>query len=229
MLVNKKLDFLVGLYVACLLLAEIMGGKVFVISESIQLFGRPLSASVGIFLIPVLFSINDIVTEVYGKDRARGIIRNGLYILMLFAVFSFLAIHLPVSARSPIPQEVFETVFFKSIRITLASIVAFFVSEFMDVLVYSKIREKFGSKNLWLRNNLSNFIGQFLDTSLFMTLAFYSFGLTLNENFGFLISLIIPYWLLKCFMSIIETPFVYLGVNWLGKDEGKSQGNLLVS
>jgi queuosine precursor transporter len=215
---NKKLDFLVGLYIACMLMAEVMGSKVFVISESILLFGRPLSASVGIFLIPILFSINDIVTEVYGKARARSIIRTGLYILIFYAIFTFMAIHLPTSARSPLSQVIFEEVFYKSIRITLASITAFFVSEFMDVFVYSRIREMFGKSHLWFRNNLSNFVGQFLDTTLFIILAFYAFDQGWNENMGFLFSLIIPYWLLKCCMSIIETPFVYLGINWLKKE-----------
>jgi uncharacterized PurR-regulated membrane protein YhhQ (DUF165 family) len=53
-----------------------------------------------------------------------------------------------------------------------------------------------------------------------MTLAFYALDKTPADNWTFLISLIIPYWLLKCSMSVIETPFVYLGVRWL-KEESK--------
>jgi uncharacterized PurR-regulated membrane protein YhhQ (DUF165 family) len=48
-----------------------------------------------------------------------------------------------------------------------------------------------------------------------MTLAFYAFDRSLGSNFAFLTSLILPYWLLKCFMSVLETPFVYVGVKWL--------------
>ncbi len=76
-----------------------------------------------------------------------------------------------------------------------------------------------GKSKLWLRNNISNFIAQFVDTSVFMILAFYSLSSGVSENAIFLISLIIPYWLLKCFMSIIETPFVYLGIKWLKSSE----------
>lgn len=51
-----------------------------------------------------------------------------------------------------------------------------------------------------------------------MILAFYAFDKPFISNVNFLASLILPYWLLKCLMSVIETPFVYLGVNWLKKD-----------
>ena len=70
-------------------------------------------------------------------------------------------------------------------------------------------------KALWFRNNVSNFASQFSDTVIFITLAFYALDKGFVENFGFLVSLIIPYWLLKCAMSIIQTPVVYLGVKWL--------------
>ena len=89
----------------------------------------------------------------------------------------------------------------------------------MDVFIFSKIRERLGKKRLWLRNNLSNFISQGFDTVLFMTLAFYSFSQGLGANTSFLMSLIIPYWLLKCSLSVIETPLVYIGVKWLKNEK----------
>jgi uncharacterized integral membrane protein (TIGR00697 family) len=87
------------------------------------------------------------------------------------------------------------------------------------VLIFTKIRQRLGNKALWLRNNVSNFVAQFADTTLFITLAFYNFALPFDQNWGFLLSLILPYWLLKCAVSVIETPFVYWGVNWLRNDQ----------
>ena len=58
------------------------------------------------------------------------------------------------------------------------------------------------------------------DTTIFITLAFYATNRSLNDNFAFLGGIILPYWLLKCFMSVIETPFVYLGVKWLKEKKG---------
>ena len=51
-----------------------------------------------------------------------------------------------------------------------------------------------------------------------MFLAFYALDKGLGNNVSFLFSLILPYWLLKCTMSIIETPLVYAGVRWLKGD-----------
>ena len=84
------------------------------------------------------------------------------------------------------------------------------------------MKEKFGKSKLWLRNNISNFISQLVDTVVFMTLAFYALDKGFDNNVIFLTSLIIPYWLLKCTMSVVETPFVYLGVKWLKDDEKSS-------
>jgi hypothetical protein len=77
------------------------------------------------------------------------------------------------------------------------------------------MREAFGKKALWFRNNVSNIISLFFDTCIFTTLAFYELARPLGMNISFLLSLIIPYWLLKCGMSVIETPFVYLGIRWI--------------
>ncbi|KXK26995.1 MAG: hypothetical protein TR69_WS6001001019 [candidate division WS6 bacterium OLB20] len=206
------MDFLIALYITCLALAELAGAKTFPL---INLFGYQLNASVAIFLIPLIFSVNDIITEVHGKERTRSIIRSGLLMIFFIMMFSLFATLLEPSPRFSEAESAYDTIFFKSARISAASLVAFAAAEFMDVYVFSKVRERFGKKRLWLRNNLSNFVSQFLDTVIFMTLAFYAFDLSAGENAAFLLSLIIPYWLLKCFMSVIETPFVYLGVRWL--------------
>lgn len=177
-----------------------------------------LNASVSIFLIPFIFSINDIIAEVYGAARARSVVRSGLLVIALLIGFGTLATSLPPSLRFTATEGAYDTIFQQSIRISLASLTAFTLSDFLDVYLFSKIRASLGKKRLWLRNNLSNFIAQLVDTVVFITLAFYAVNNPFNQNIAFLTSLIVPYWLLKCFMSVIETPFVYLGVRWLKKD-----------
>jgi hypothetical protein len=198
---DYKLELLLGIYITAILAAELMGSKIF------TLFG--VNASVAIFAFPITFTINDIVAEVYGKERAISFIRITTVMLVLLFGFSLLATSLPPAARYS-DHQAYITVFSKSQRIIVASLVAFWVAERFDVFIYQKIKSRFGAKGLWFRNNLSNFISQFFDTSLFMFLAFYNPG---NELF--LLSLIWPYWLLKCGASVIETPFAYWGVRWL--------------
>lgn len=192
-----------------------MGAKTFPL---LTLGNLKLNASVAIFVLPLIFTINDVVTEVYGKERTKSIIRSGLIVIFLILLFSLLATNLPPSARFIKSEKAYDAIFDLSARIAAASLIAFAIAEFVDVFIFVKIRKKLGNKSLWLRNNVSNFVSQFSDTAIFMVLAFYSFDKGFGNNISFLFSLIVPYWLLKCFMSVIETPLVYLGVRWLRKD-----------
>jgi uncharacterized integral membrane protein (TIGR00697 family) len=193
-----------------------MGGKTIPL---MKLGTYQLNASVAIFVFHFNFTINDIVTEVYGKERIRSIIRSTLVMIFLVIVVSLSFTALPPSTRFEATESAYDQVFSISARIAAASLTAFTIAEFTDVLIFTKIRQRLGNKALWLRNNVSNFVAQFADTTLFITLAFYNFALPFNQNWGFLLSLILPYWLLKCAVSVIETPFVYWGVNWLRNDQ----------
>lgn len=218
MLKIQKLDLLISIYIFCIAIAELMGGKTFPLPK---IGPWQLNASAAIFVLPLIFTINDIITEVYGKERARSIIRSGLIVIFLILVTSVVFTQLPPSKRFMATEAAYDTIFGLSARIAAASLTAFALAEFLDVIIFTKIREKLGKGKLWLRNNASNFAAQFIDTFVFMTLAFYSFDKPFAINAIFLWSLILPYWLLKCFMSVIETPFVYLGVSWLKNDTNK--------
>lgn len=216
----QKLDILISIYIFCIAVSELMGGKTFPL---LNIGVLKLNASVAIFVIPLIFSINDIITEVYGAERTRSIIRSGLFIIFLILLFSLLATNLPPSKRFELTEKAYDTIFGISARISAASLTAFAIADFLDVSIFAKIRKKLGAKKLWLRNNVSNFVSQFIDTTVFMFLAFYTFNKPFTDNLTFLISLILPYWLLKCFMSIIETPLVYGGVKWLRAGGSKSK------
>jgi hypothetical protein len=211
-----KFDLLVALYIFCIAVSEMMGSKTFPL---LTIGTFTLNASVAIFTIPLVFTITDVITEVHGKERARSVIRSGLVVVALILLFSLLAIHLPPSGRFAEMEPAYDMVFGKSARIAFASLVAFAIAEFTDVFIFAKIRQRMGQKALWLRNNLSNFVSQFLDTIIFMILAFYALDRSLADNAAFLSSLILTYWLLKCAMSVLETPLVYLGVKWLKTEE----------
>lgn len=210
------MDLLISLYIACIAISELMGAKTFPLSIP----GLPtLNASVAIFVLPLVFTINDVITEVYGKERTRSVVRSGLIVIAILLLFSLIATQLPASSRFMATEPAYDAIFGLSARIAAASLTAFAIAEFMDVLVFVKVREKLGSRALWLRNNISNIISQLLDTVIFMTLAFYSFNQPVASNVHFLLSIIVPYWLLKCSMSVIETPLVYWGVKWLKEDK----------
>lgn len=208
----EKFDLLVAVYIFCICASEMMGAKTFPL---VKVFGYQFNASVAIIILPLIYTINDVIVEVLGKERARSVVRSGLLVVFLIFIFSIISTSLPPSMRFAKSEPAYEAVFKLSARIAAASLIAFIVSEFTDVFIFVKLREKLGKKALWFRNNASNFISEGLDTIIFMTLAFYALDKSFDANFVFLTSLILPYWFLKCVMSVIETPFAYLGVKWL--------------
>ncbi|MEK7562036.1 MAG: queuosine precursor transporter, partial [Patescibacteria group bacterium] len=202
----------VALYIFGVMSAELMGAKTFPLTSFSWMH---LNASVAIFVLPLLFTLTDVVVEVHGKKRARSMVWSGLIVVALLFLFAVLATHLSPSHRFSSTESAYDKIFGLTARISLASLTAFAISEFLDVAIFAKLRQKLHKKVLWLRNNLSNFVSMFIDSLVFIFLAFYSLNHGLGDNLSFLFGLIIPYWLIKCCLSIIETPLVYVGVRWL--------------
>ncbi len=215
----RKFDMVMALYVFGVMVAELMGSKTFPLTNFSWLH---LNTTVAIFVMPLLFTMTDVVVEVYGKKRAQSMVFSGLTVVALLIVYSLIATHLPPSHRFASSEAAYDKVFAATVQISAASLIAFASSELLDVVVFSKLREKMGKRALWFRNNASNFVSQLADSTIFITLAFYTFHETLGANFSFLISLIIPYWLIRCALSLVETPLVYLGVWWL-RDDAKAE------
>ena len=208
----RKFDLVVALYIFGVMSAELMGAKTFPLTSFSWMH---LNASVAIFVLPLLFTLTDVVVEVHGKKRARSMVWSGLIVVALLFLFAVLATHLSPSHRFSSTESAYDKIFGLTARISLASLTAFAISEFLDVAIFAKLRQKLHKKVLWLRNNLSNFVSMFIDSLVFIFLAFYSLNHGLGDNLSFLFGLIIPYWLIKCSLSIIETPLVYVGVRWL--------------
>jgi len=203
--VERKTDFLLGLFVACLVAANLIGLKVasFVFFE----------ASVGILAFPILFLITDIVAEVHGKQRAKEFVYVGLATLVVVLFMTALAVLLPAAERSFVSDAEYAKIFGTTLRIFAASIIGFFFSQMHDVWAFEFWKKKTKGKFLWFRNNASTIVSQFLDTTLFMFIAFY--GLSPKFTVSYVFALIIPYWLIKVLFAVFDTPFCYLGVKWL--------------
>ncbi|HSW97749.1 MAG TPA: queuosine precursor transporter [Candidatus Saccharimonadales bacterium] len=212
----EKMDFLVSFYLFCVVVTELMGAKTFPIAT---IGSFHLNATVVIFILPFIYAANDIIVEVFGKARAQSVVRSSLVMIFFLLLFSLLVTHLPASKRFLPTEPAYETIFGISARFSAASLIAFAISEFSDVFIFAKLRQKLGKSKLWLRTNVSNFASEFLDTAIFMILAFYAFDMSFMNNFSFIAGIAIPYWLLRCCMSIIETPLVYWGVRWLRKEK----------
>ncbi|MFH1591471.1 MAG: queuosine precursor transporter [archaeon] len=202
--IQDRTEILVGVFVAALIAANLLGTKITTILG--------ISMSVGIFAYPITFLITDVIEEVHGRKVAKRLIYAGLISLLLVMVLTLVSLWLPAASRFE-NNDAYTLIFSSSARIILASIVAFLLSQTHDVWSFEFWKKKTKGRHLWLRNNLSTMVSQAIDTVIFMFIAFYH--VTPKFDVPFLISLIIPYWLLKVLMAALDTPFVYLGVWWL--------------
>ncbi|MBW2974574.1 queuosine precursor transporter [Candidatus Woesearchaeota archaeon] len=208
-----KTNLLLGLFVAALIAGNLIGTKItkFWIIE----------VSVGIFAYPLTFLITDAVQEVYGKEKANQFVWVGFICLLFILMVTAFAVWLPFAPRSFV-KENYTQVFGSTLRIFVASIIAFMASQFHDVWAFNFWKQQTKGRFLWLRNNASTIVSQFIDTVMFMFIAFY--GLTPKHNAAYMFTLIIPYYLLKIVIALADTAPVYLIVWWLrgsGKDTGK--------
>ena len=201
---QQKAEILLGIFVAAIVAANLLGTK-------IADFGF-FVASVGILAYPITFLITDMVEEVFGREKVKGFVIAGFIANVLILLYVVLAVWLPPAGRYASNQE-FIAVFNPSIRIIIASLTAFLIAQYHDILAFEFWKKKTKGKFLWLRNNASTIVSQFLDSTIFMFIAF--FLVTPKYTADFIFALIIPYWILKVVVALFDTPFVYLGVWWL--------------
>jgi uncharacterized integral membrane protein (TIGR00697 family) len=209
--ISDKTNILLGLFIATLVTGNLIGNKI------TDIVG--ISVSVGIFAYPITFLVTDIIEEVHGKEKTKSFIYAGFFSLLLVTGLVLLSLWLPPAGRFPYNEQ-FTVIFSSSARIVFASLVAFIISQTHDIWAFNFWKRKTKGRYLWFRNNASTWVSQFIDTVIFIFLAFYM--VTPKYDVLFMFELIIPYWILKILFAAGDTPFAYLGVRWLRgpKSEG---------
>ncbi|KUP25224.1 queuosine precursor transporter [Paenibacillus sp. DMB5] len=119
-----------------------------------------------------LYMTSDLLNEKYGRAEARNAVWFGFFtLLMTTAIMQMVLVFEP--QETDIAQSSLETIFGMMPRLALGSLTAYFISQFLDVRLYSWIRKYYGSsRQLWIRSNGSTMISSFVDTLIFCTIAF---------------------------------------------------------
>jgi uncharacterized integral membrane protein (TIGR00697 family) len=175
-------------------------------------FGKIFGITVGLSLplFASTFLATDIAAEHYGKSIAQKIVWLGFFAEISLLVFSQIFLRVSVIETSQPINDAFHTVFASTPRIVVSSLTAYLISQHWDVWFYCWLRKKMQNRYLWVRNNLSTITSQFLDSFIMTFLAFWGI---LPDLLPFALTL----WLIKIFLALCDTPFIYLSYKLLGK------------
>ncbi len=209
----KKILICLTLYISSLFAANTLGIKLMPF-----LFGTHLS--VAVFSFPIVFIMTDVIGEVYGKKMAKNFVLAGVISVILFLLYSFVSGIMPWAEKGLWVKNSYNQVFGLSARFAIASLVAFVIAEYQDVFSFFFFKKNIGEKYFWLRSNLSNIWSQFLDTVIFMSIAYVGI-----LPFHTILLIIIPWWFYKILMGFLYTPLSYLFILFLKKDENQSNQN----
>lgn len=191
------------------------------VTKTIVLFG--LEATGGNVLYGAIFLSTDLLSEYYGKAAARKGVYIGFAAVLVYLIMSQFMVYYEASSNDWGPAEGMATIFSFAPSIIFASLSAYLISQIHDVWAFERWKRKFGGKYLWLRNNLSTWVSQFLDTVIFCVLGFYLFPrLLLGPAAALPVDVIwqiaLTTYLLKILVAAIDTPFIYLSRRWLPPD-----------
>lgn len=204
--VSKLFLIITVVYVTCLLLSNLVAGKMWAVTSNITL-------PAAVILFPITYIFGDIFTEVYGFKNARIIIWLG-FVCSFFAVGVYM-----ITIGLPHPdfwtnQEAYATVLGTTPRVAAASFIGYLFGEFSNSMVLSKLKVMTGGKKLWVRTILSTLVGEGFDSVIFVTVSFW--GTMENAT---LLQMIFFQYLFKVCYEIIFTPVTYAIVNWIKRKE----------
>ena len=223
-------------FVANALIAESIGTKIFSLEKLFGLapfhftiFGQKdisVNLTCGVLLWPLEFIMTDIVNEYYGPKAVRRISMTAVALISYAFLMFYAAIHVPPAdfwlgthTKDGVPdmQNAFNGIFGQGMRIILGSLVAFMVSQLVDVAVFHKIKKATGEKKVWLRATGSTLVSQLVDSYIVLFIAF-----TGVFTWQQILAIGIVNYFYKAIMAIILTPVIYLAEkkieNYVGHD-----------
>jgi len=213
--INFRMIIALVLYLVSLLAANTLGLK-------LMPFVWGTHLSVAVFFFPFVFLTTDVIGQVYGKKLAKNFVWAGLISVALFMLYSLISLGLPWSSDGLAFKDGYNLIFGISLRMSLASLLAFFIAEYQDVLAFFFFKKKLAGKGFWLQSNLSNAWSQLLDTLIFMLVAFLGI-----YSLKTIILISLPWWLYKVLMGLLYTPLSYLGICLLKYENKRHQDERL--
>ena len=204
--VSKLFMYIAVIYVTCLLLSNLIAGKMWAVTGSITL-------PAAVILFPITYIFGDVFTEVYGFRKARTIIWLGFGCSFFAVAVYLLTIALPHPGFWE-GQDAYAAVLGTTPRVAIASFIGYLFGEFSNSMVLSKLKVTTKGKNLWIRTILSTLVGEGLDSVIFVMISFWG---TMDNST--VLHMVLYQYLFKVCYEALFTPATYAVVNWLKKKE----------
>ncbi|MCZ8230507.1 queuosine precursor transporter [Flavobacterium sp.] len=198
---------LAGIFITNAVTAELIGGKLIQIG--------PFVMSIGILPWPVVFLTTDLINEYFGEKGVRKL----SFITACLIAYSFIillfAMSIPAAKGiSPVNDDQFQAVFGQSMWIIVGSIIAFLVSQLIDVTVFWFFKNRTGDTKIWLRTTGSTLVSQLFDSFIVLGIAFWLPG---KINFETFLSSALTGYTFKLSIAILLTPVIYAGHHFIKK------------
>lgn len=200
---KKELVFIIlaGIFITNAVVAELIGGKL--------IFLGPFVMSVGILPWPVVFLATDLINEYYGKSGVRKLSLITASLIIYAFVVLFFAMQVPAAKGiSAVTDSQFNAVFGQSMWIIVGSVIAFLVSQFIDVSIFWLLRDKTGGKMIWLRSTGSTIVSQLIDTFIVAGIGFWLPG---KVDAATYLNMALTGYTAKLIIAVALTPAIYAG------------------
>lgn len=191
-------EYIIAIMAALVVIANIIAGKIVV-------FG-PFVVPAAVIVYASTFLITDILSEKWGKREARKAVWAGFYANIVLVVAIYIAVNWTAAPFALDFSESFNSVLGIVPRVTLASMVAYLISQNHDIFAFHWWKDRTQGKHLWLRNIASTMVSQAIDTGIFITIAFY--------GVMDIVPLLIGQYVVKLIIAVLDTPFIYF-ISWL--------------
>jgi uncharacterized integral membrane protein (TIGR00697 family) len=223
---TKLFIFITAFFVANALIAECIGGKIFSLEKllgwapsNFTLFGQKnlaFNLTCGVLLWPLEFVVTDIVNEYYGPKAVKRISYTAVALISYGFIMFYFAMAVPpadfwygTGSADGIPDmsKAFNGVFGQGMWIILGSLIAFLVSQLVDVTVFHKIKKHTGEKKVWLRATGSTLVSQLVDSFIVL---FIAFKIGKGWSWQLVLAICLVNYAYKFTMAILLTPLIYL-------------------
>ncbi len=229
---TKLFVILTSFFVANALIAECIGGKLFSLEKvfggtphPFSLLGEPgltFTLTCGVLLWPLEFIMTDIVNEYFGPKAIKRISYIAIALISYAFLMFYIAIKVPedtsfwVGSQKdtgvPDMQAAFSNIFGQGMWIIVGSLIAFLVSQLVDVWIFHKIKKMTGEKHVWLRATGSTIISQLVDSFIVL---FIAFKIGKGWSYQRVIAIGLVNYAYKFTMAIVLTPLIYLLEKWI--------------